>query len=640
MKTNRWDDPKVDTKLYLLLQDLTSVFTGRTDFRFAYAYGSAIDVPAKEITGSGMWDVVSSDIRTSGYKSDVMLRAIGTMHLTDIQVFRDFATQMKKSTYPKFALQLAALLEDMRLEETIRKERPGTKRDFEIRTRALKHYFSTQLSTNVTRSYPMDELFCLIYLILHADDPDPDFSDATYRQLTQLETLKPVLFDMFTAKSTADVTGIAKRVMNMLTDAYPKDMFNDYVTFPIKQIETVTHSTLFDELTRTDPLANEDMEDVGDDNQEYFDQPFSTWHRENENSDRKQNFLQFELDVGTKTNIMGGDARETEDGDQAMGSVQGTSGKSDKNDYSETEALDKEASARGEEAGGSVYGDENKHAQAIHKYATQPTERDQETYEHYKTEIDPYRRRLTTAIEKTLEHKRNAPSSNLLMGRLSKNLLSLVVENNPRVFYKKSTESDEMDAAFTLLVDCSASMYNKMEETKRGIVLFHEVLQTLHIPHSIAGFWEDATLGTETLQPNYFHHVHDFHDSAYDKGGARIMQLEPEEDNRDGFSIRVMTDALMERPERHKFLLVFTDGEPAAMDYDQNGIIDTNVAVSETRKKGIEVVGMFLSDGEIDEQEDDTMNNIYGKKRLMIPSVSELPERFAPLLKRLLLQGM
>src|SRR5699024_7988648 len=185
-------------------------------------------------------------------------------------------------------------------------------------------------------------------------------------------------------------------------------------------------------------------------NQEYFDQPFSTWHRENENNDRKQNFLQFELDVGTKTNIMGGDARETEDGDQAMGSVQGTSGKSAKNDYSEIEALDKQETSEAGDSGQSMYGDENKHAMAIHKQATHPTAKAEKTYEQYKDDIDSYKRRLTTAIEKTLEHKRNAPTSNLWMGRLSKKLLSLVVEHNPRVFYKKSNESEELDAAFML----------------------------------------------------------------------------------------------------------------------------------------------------------------------------------------------
>src|SRR5699024_1676123 len=109
---------------------------------------------------------------------------------------------------------------------------------------------------------------------------------------------------------------------------------------------------------------------------------------------------------------------------------------------------------------------------------------------------------------------------------------------------------------------------------------------------------------------------------------------------RDGFSIRVAADALMERTETHKFLLVFTDGEPAAMDYDQNGIVDTNMAVSEARKKGMDVIGMFLANGEIDEREDDTMQNLAANQRLMIARVSELPSQFAPLLKTLILRSL
>src|SRR5699024_12013067 len=77
------------------------------------------------------------------------------------------------------------------------------------------------------------------------------------------------------------------------------------------------------------PLANDDTEKVNQEDQEVFDQPFSTWHRENKNSDRKQNFLQFELDVGTKTEILGGGARETEEGDQALANIQGDSQQSE-----------------------------------------------------------------------------------------------------------------------------------------------------------------------------------------------------------------------------------------------------------------------------------------------------------------------
>src|SRR5699024_11767494 len=104
------------------------------------------------------------------------------------------------------------------------------------------------------------------------------------------------------------------------------------------------------------------------------------------------------------------------------------------------------------------------------------------------------------------------------------------------------------------------------------------------------------------------------------------------------FSILYMTEKLRKRRETHQFLLVFSDGEPSAANYDQNGIIDTHLAVSEARKQGIDVIGMFLSDGQIDERDDETMRNIYGRERLMIPNVAEFPERFSPVLKKLLLK--
>ena len=159
-----------------------------------------------------------------------------------------------------------------------------------------------------------------------------------------------------------------------------------------------------------------------------------------------------------------------------------------------------------------------------------------------------------------------------------------------RVFYKKNQDSNEMDAVFTLLIDCSASMHNKMDETKRGVVLFHEVLKKLRIPHSIVGFWEDANEVREGYQlPQSFPCIIESHsDSFYLNSGAKIMQLEPEEDNRDGYSIRVATMELEKDVKKTVSCSYFPMVSRQLADYDQNGIVDTHLAVSEARKKGIE----------------------------------------------------
>ena len=634
----RFYDATIDTNLFLQLQDLASVLSRQTDMKFEYSYGSSIDVLNRTISGSSFWDVHDQAVKVAGYKTDILLRTIGNLHYTNLQVMKDFSILLNDMPYPSFASQLVTLFENIRLEEQIKKDRPGTANLFEARKTYLDHYFTSQLKTNVTRGYTLDELFCLIYLSVEANEPDPSFPTANKEQLLQLDHLKSAIFSLFDAKSTGDVVGIVERIISQLDDY--KDLINTYFIFPITHVEQFSKNNLFDELTRTDPLANDDMQEVDQEKNEYFDETFSTWHRENKNEEQNQTFLQFDLERGTKTDILGGGARETEDGDQAMGSIQGSSGESNQKDYSKLETLEKKETKKGKSSTESPYGEENKHA-SIHIKKTKPSSsKEKEAYKQMTSAIDPIRRKLAKTIENTLEHKQNMPRENLAMGRLSKNLLPIVFEDNPRIFYKKDHESKEIDAVFTLLVDCSASMHNKMEETKRGITLFHEVLKQLHIPHSIIGFWEDAVGAKDDDQPNYFHLIHSFKDSLYKDNGANIMQLEPEEDNRDGFSIRVVTKELEARSEKNKFLLVFSDGEPAAMNYEENGIVDTHQAVSEARKKGIDVIGMFLANDDVNENEDTMMKNIYGRKRVMVPNIEELPEQFAPLIKKLLLKAI
>jgi nitric oxide reductase activation protein len=288
----------------------------------------------------------------------------------------------------------------------------------------------------------------------------------------------------------------------------------------------------------------------------------------------------------------------------------------------------------------SEYGKENKYAYPVFVSPEPPSHSQIVQYEKNKSIIAPYQKKLKQMIEKTLEHKKILPRSDLHFGRLSKKLLRLLTDENPRIFYKKHQSSYQIDAVFALLVDCSASMHDKMEQTKLGITLFHEALKSVRVSHQIVGFWEDTNEATETKQPNYFKTVIRFEHSLKKSNGAEIMQLEPEEDNRDGFAIRIMTQDLLKRSEKQKFLLVFSDGEPAAFGYEQNGIIDTHEAVIEARKQGIEVINVFLANGEIDEGQQKTIQNIYGKYSILVPDVAELPDVLFPLLKKLLYKSL
>ena len=179
-----------------------------------------------------------------------------------------------------------------------------------------------------------------------------------------------------------------------------------------------------------------------------------------------------------------------------------------------------------------------------------------------------------------------------------------------------------------------------MEETKKGVVLFHETLKNLDIKHEILGFSEDAFEADKLNQPNTIEELILYNESTLKQNDARIMTLEPQDDNRDGVALRVATQHLLQRSESQKFLIVFSDGEPSAFDYAEDGIIDTHEAVIEADKQGIYVFNVFLNQDLIDEATKKTVHNIYGKQSLFVEGVENLPYQLAPLLKKLLLQSI
>jgi len=118
------------------------------------------------------------------------------------------------------------------------------------------------------------------------------------------------------------------------------------------------------------------------------------------------------------------------------------------------------------------------------------------------------------------------------------------------------------------------------------------------------------------------------------------MALKPQDDNRDGVAIRVASERLLQRPHHQRFLIIFSDGEPSAYNYDQDGIIDTYEAVEEARKYGLEVFNVFLSQEPITEDIETTIHNIYGQYSLFVEGVENLPSQLSPLLKKLLLKSV
>ncbi|MFC4322831.1 vWA domain-containing protein [Litchfieldia salsa] len=637
MRFIQFNDKKVDSFLFMQLSDLAKTLSKEELVEVEFGYKSYYDPLDLKIILSHFWDNRQYAEKVHGLKSDVYLRSIGSKNHTDFREISSFLTFTKKTSIPSFAKQMFMIIEDLRLEELCKKERPGTKAIFSTRNNVYRKYFTDQLNVNI-KSVHTDALFNSIYLLLTSTSPLEDMPIIN----DELNLLNPFLRNeiskAYETKSTTDVVKICKTIIEVLDEILEKDMLNIYFHLPELAYDDLDLIDMND-LKRKKKLRNDDrLDEVAKGDEDVHQDELPTWHQET--SKPTKSFLQFDLEQGSQTNIVGESAREGDAGDQALGMVQGSSKKSKHNDFSKIEAMEAQTEAP-EGNTDSRYGKENKFAVPVFLQSKVPSSIDYETYLANRAKISPYQKKLKQIILKTLEHKKILPRTNLQYGRLSKRLIPLFIEDNPRMFYKKDETSPEIDAVFSLLVDCSASMFDKMDQTKLGITLFHEALKSVRVPHKISGFWEDTNDATETKQPNYFYNTIGFEQSLLPQSGPEIMQLVPEEDNRDGYSIRMMTEELVKRrTEKQKFLLVFSDGEPAAFGYEQNGIVDTHEAVIEARKQGVEVLNVFLANGEIDEGQKKTIQNIYGKYSILVQDIDELPEILFPLLKKLLLKSI
>ncbi|RAS82573.1 vWA domain-containing protein [Priestia endophytica] len=635
MKFIKFNDSQIDSFLFMELEDLARTLTKDEEMEIEYRVSSYYDPYLKKMYLSHFWGQRPHQETVAGLKSDVFLRSTEITH-GDYGAIARYVKHIRRSSIQSFARQLFMVFENLRLEEDCKKDRPGTKKVFLKRREMYKTYFSTQLRFNVERNIHTDALFCALYVLATVDNPFEELPSIQPDIDRVIPFLREQIIRTFEAKTTREVTRICEEISDVLEEVLEKDMLNTYFLLPDFNYEELQQGLTFDDLKRESKLKNDDVikgEKSGE--EDVHEDKLPTWHQET--SKATESFLQFDLEQGSKTDLGGDDAvREGEDGDQALGVVQGQSKKAKRNDYSKLEVL-KTRKEEPQEGGDESLGKDNRYAKALVKEKTRPTSEERSQYSANVKEIAPYQKRLKQMISKTLEHKRILPRTDLHFGRLNqKNLLRLATDDNPRLFHKKNDPSHEIDAVFSLLVDCSASMFDKMEQTKLGITLFHEALKSVHVPHEIVGFWEDTNDATETYQPNYFQHVIDFSSSYKKESGSEIMQLEPMEDNRDGFAIRHASQSLMKRSEKQKFLLVFSDGEPAAMGYEQNGVVDTHEAVLLARKQGIEVINVFLSNEPIDEGQQTTIRNIYGKYSILVEDVSELPNVLFPLLKRLL----
>ncbi|HTH17094.1 MAG TPA: VWA domain-containing protein [Magnetospirillum sp.] len=154
----------------------------------------------------------------------------------------------------------------------------------------------------------------------------------------------------------------------------------------------------------------------------------------------------------------------------------------------------------------------------------------------------------------------------------------------------------ERDLAVAVLIDTSLStdawIENRrvLDVEKEALAVFSHGLAACGDPFAIYGFTsrKRAWVKIDTIKH--------FDEPLGDKVLRRIGALKPGYYTRIGTAIRHAAAELEQRPNRHRLLLVITDGKPNDVDHYEGryGIEDTRKAVQEARAKGLAVFGVTI----------------------------------------------
>lgn len=623
----KFNDEQLDAKQVMMLQDLARLLLKNEQTQVKIQKFPFYNPLQNVLITSWFWSHRPKHIEQAGLKTDVMLAAYG-YQLMDVDIVNEVVHD-RQFEHTKFYQQLFKLLEDMRVFNKIKSQRPNTAKYIDLRLNTRIAYTESQIKVYQTKTQYTD----LLFLYLEKAFLSQNFFD--------IPTIHPKLDDIlvnmylylpnfFYNENSEDNMYLAQRVMFQIDHILQEDMLNEYYYLPRTVYEQIAEQQ-FEDLTRTD-ASQVDGKDASSEDDE-----IESEHAETKSADSESQggaYLEMELHEGENSETLGNDEAREGDSTDDMTDMMTKKGKGSQNDILD----DKEGGATGQNSAFQLDGI-NKNV-AIEWQIPQIEPQYISEYQDVRSEVQFEIKDLIQIIKKTIEREHQDARYNLSKGRLQKDLINWFIDDQYKLFYKEQDLSKSFDATFTLLIDASASMHDKMTETIKGVVLFHETLKSLNIKHEILAFSEDAFDADENVQPNIMSEIINYDYSILDKDGPRIMALEPQDDNRDGVAIRIASERLIRRHHHQRFLIVFSDGEPSAFNYSQDGIIDTYEAVEMARKFGIEVFNVFLSQEPITEDIEQTIHNIYGQYALFVEGVENLPAHLSPLLKKLLLKSL
>ena len=573
----KFNDELVDSKNMMELTDLARLLFENPNLTVNVRKHSYYN-PQKNVMNFSMFWKHRTDItELDGFKHDIFT------HYTAPETL-DYAEYDALKNTDTLLQQLFLSIEYLRLRKNSIEKRSVIKKLFEPGDRILKDNYSKKAQNKA------DEFLHLMNLKILNFEDEMEFDSSTF---------------LFSSNSTEESIALARDIYERLSDH--------------SDIDEMTVSSLHD-------MSFSDVYEFNKTN-EFRKDP------ENLSSDDSHDDEEDKSDVDTKTSGAAKEATVLGEVDDALNSQ--------KSDSKKENMYDDDVSEFNEGFGKNTGSNQFRDLSSTNQYAlidiSQPKVKlsDYQKYRELYNRYGQLTKNVIGDIQQLLNFKRNEIRKHQSSGKLMKNPVIPIIEGSHKLFIKEDSESADIDAVFTLIIDQSFSMESHLEETISAVIVFNHILKSLNIKHRIISHHEDTFEVSPNNFPNKIYEHLTFEKSGY-YYPVSILGIESSGDNRDGFILKHEISLLENHSETDKFIIMFSDGLPSAENYNQNGIVDTHEAVNIANRQNINVINVFISE-DSDEQTLESIKDIYGNNMIIVEQAEDIPDATANLLNKILL---
>lgn len=240
---------------------------------------------------------------------------------------------------------------------------------------------------------------------------------------------------------------------------------------------------------------------------------------------------------------------------------------------------------------------------------------------------------LADTLQKAMVLRQEEEHCRFYSGQLVPARVWKVTRTDDIKLFDKKIKSDNSEFVVDILLDASGSQAKRQSQVAVQGYIISEALSQVGIAHRVVSystFWDYTVL----------QRFRDYDDDR--EANMRIFEFRASANNRDGLAIKAVCDALTQRQEDNKILIVLSDGKPNDMGTSRPGtrkilpytgddaVKDTAFEVRRARASGICVLGIFAG------IEDDlpAEKKIYGKDFAYIRNISNFSRIVGTYLRR------